>query len=157
MSNEADASYKTVVREAEARSVSLNLEISLNAIGIIISQQQALMEASAIAQQVEAISRSLTPSSITEPSAENREKALQILVELKRLEQLKAIASSQSNSTYFFGDKASLGAGLDGSGGALSIDYAQSVKAGLKSQTGESGNTVGGKGGRPDVGIAAVI
>jgi hypothetical protein len=113
------------------------------------------MEASAIAQQVEAISRSLSPSSIPEPSAENREKALQILVELKRLEQLKAIASSQSNSTYFFGDKASVGAGLDGSGGALSIDYAQSVKAGLlKSQT---GNTVGGKRGGPDVGIAAVI
>jgi len=117
------------------------------------------MEASAIAQQVEAISRSLTPSSIPEPSAENREKALQILVELKRLEQLKAIASSQSNSTYFFGDKASVGAGLDGSGGSLSIDYAQSVKGGLglRSPTGQSGRTVGEKGGRPDLGIAAVI
>jgi len=90
------------------------------------------MEASAIAQQVEAISRSLSPSSASEPTVENRIKALNVLVELKRLEQLKAIANSQSNSTYFFGDKASVGAGIDGAGGPWGVDYAQSVKAGLK-------------------------
>ncbi|KAF9528290.1 hypothetical protein CPB83DRAFT_854791 [Crepidotus variabilis] len=109
-SNEADAAYKTVVRDAEAR------------------QQQALMEASAIAKQVEAISRSLAPDSSTEPSTEHRLTALQMLVELKRLDQLKAIASSDSNSTYFFGDKAALGAGLEGAGGSWGVDYAQNVK-----------------------------
>jgi len=119
-SNEADAAYKTVFREAEAR------------------QQQALMEASAIAQQVEAIARSLSPTSVSEPTSEDRMKALQTLVELKRLEQLRAIASSKSNSTYFFGDKASLGAGVDGAGGPWGVDYAQNMKAGIQSQSGRN-------------------
>jgi len=129
-SNEADAAYKTVFREAEAR------------------QQQALMEATAIAHQVEAIARSLTPESVSEPTQENRMKALQMLVELKRLEQLKAIANSQSNSTYFFGDKASLGAVVDGAGGPWAVDYAQNMKAGFQSQSsrsakiGEAGSVV---------------
>ncbi|KAF8154799.1 hypothetical protein B0H34DRAFT_661203 [Crassisporium funariophilum] len=110
-SNEADAKYKTVFREAEAR------------------QQQALMEASAIAQQVEHIARSLAPNS--DPSSilpEHRQSALATLVELKRLEQLRAIAESKSNSTYFFGDKAALGVAGDPYG----VDYAQRVMAGLE-------------------------
>jgi hypothetical protein len=105
------------------------------------------MEAAAIEQQVSAIARSLTPSS-TEPTSESRVKALQTLVELKRLEQLKAIASSQSNSTYFFGDKASLGADVAAAGGPWGIDYAQNVKGGIQTQTarsakiGEAGSAV---------------
>lgn len=91
------------------------------------------MEATAIAHQVEAIARSLTPESVSEPTPENRMKALQMLVELKRLEQLKAIASSPSNSTYFFGDKASVGAVVDGAGGPWAVDYAQNMKAGFQS------------------------
>ncbi|KAK7457033.1 Synaptotagmin-like protein 2 [Stygiomarasmius scandens] len=116
-SNEADASYKTVVREAEAR------------------QQQALMEASAIAQQVDLISKSIAssrnPSSSsehTEPTLEDKRLALSTLVELKRLEQLKAIARGQGNSTYFFGEKAVMG---QGSGEAYNVDYAEQVKKGL--------------------------
>ncbi|KAF8965435.1 hypothetical protein BDZ97DRAFT_1659011 [Flammula alnicola] len=107
-SNEADAKYKTVFREAEAR------------------QQQALMESSAIAQQVDNIAQSLAPSKDA-VSPEHRRLALATLVELRRLEQLRAIAESKSNSTYFFGDKAALGAAND----AFNVDYAQAVKAGL--------------------------
>ncbi len=104
------------------------------------------MEASAIAEQVEAIARSLTLSSASEPAVENRMKALNVLVELKRLEQLKAIANSRSNSTYFFGDKACLGAGIDGAGGPWGVDYAQNVKAGLKTQDGPHGGKTGHSG-----------
>jgi regulator of protease activity HflC (stomatin/prohibitin superfamily) len=107
-SNEADAKYKTVVREAEAR------------------QQQALMEASAIAQQVEQIARSLAPDN--KDVLPERRTALSTLVELKRLEQLRAIAESKSNSTYFFGDKAAMGSANE----AFNVDYAQQVKAGLE-------------------------
>jgi hypothetical protein len=106
------------------------------------------MEAAAIAQQVEAIARSLTPSSVSEPTPEHRSKALQTLVDLKRLDQLKAIASSQSNSTYFFGDRASVGAVVDGAGGPWAVDYAQNMKAGFQSPSarnariGEAGSVV---------------
>ncbi|KAF5366177.1 hypothetical protein D9758_005811 [Tetrapyrgos nigripes] len=111
--NEADAKYKTVVREAEAR------------------QQQALMEASAIAQQIDLISRSIASSRFSsiatstsasastsngEPTAEDKHKALETLVELKRLEQLKAIANGKGNSTYFFGERAVMGNGVSGTG-----------------------------------------
>ncbi|KAH6905473.1 stomatin family protein [Coprinopsis sp. MPI-PUGE-AT-0042] len=102
-SNEADASYKTVFREAEAR------------------KQQAL------ATQVNEIARALSNSeTVTE---EDRRRALAALIEIKRLEQLKAIAASQSNSTYFFGDKASMGVGSNVE--VFNIDYAQNVKKGL--------------------------
>jgi len=126
-SNEADAAFKTVVREAEAR------------------QKQSIMEASAIAQQVEAISQSLSPNTNPESiTPEIRSRALAVLVELKRLEQLKAIAQSKSNSTYFFGDKAALGSGLEGSGGPWGIDYAQNIKAGIQTSGSEGGKRRGG-------------
>ena len=103
------------------------------------------MEASAIAQQVEAIARSLAPSSSNEPSPGDKLQALQTLVELRRLEQLKAIATSKSNSTYFFGDKASLGEGLSGAGGPWSVDYAQQVKTNMQGANakGSLGGAVG--------------
>lgn len=85
------------------------------------------MEASALAQQVENIAQSLAPSKDAVAS-EHRKLALATLVELRRLEQLQAIAKSKSNSTYFFGDKAALGAAND----AFNVDYAQAVKAGLE-------------------------
>lgn len=109
-SNEADAKYKTVYREAEARL------------------EQSVMEAAALARQIDTISRSIAPSpeAVTE---EHRNLALSTLVELRRLEQLQAIAKSQSNSTYFFGDKSALGVGNND---AFSVDYAQNVKAGLE-------------------------
>ncbi|KAF8650695.1 hypothetical protein AX16_005069 [Volvariella volvacea WC 439] len=104
--NEADATYKVLIREAEAR------------------QQQAVMEAQAVASQIEDIARSIAENKDAVKQSD-REKALQLLVELKRLEQLKAIASSSNNSTYFFGDKSALGQnGTD----AFNIDYAEQVK-----------------------------
>ncbi|PPQ69345.1 hypothetical protein CVT24_001640 [Panaeolus cyanescens] len=110
-SNEADAAFKTVVREAEAR------------------KQQALMESTAIAEQVEHIAQSLADKrSGGVPTAEDKKLALQTLVELKRLEQLRAIAQSKSNSTYFFGDRAAMG--RDASE-AFGVDYAEQVKKGL--------------------------
>ncbi|KAF5310191.1 hypothetical protein D9619_010596 [Psilocybe cf. subviscida] len=103
--NEADASYKTLFREAEAR------------------QQQSLMEASALAQQVDHIARSLAsnPDNVT---PEDRKLALTTLVELRRLEQLRAIANGQGNSTYFFGEKAEMRSASE----YLSTDYSQSLK-----------------------------
>ena len=85
------------------------------------------MEASAIAEQVEHIARSLAPNK-DNIQPEHRQAALTTLVELKRLEQLRAIAESKSNSTYFFGDKASMGSADE----AFNIDYAQHVKAGME-------------------------
>lgn len=79
------------------------------------------MEASALAQQVEALARSLAPSN-EEVSSQHLQIALEKLIEVRRLEQLKAIANSQSNSTYFFGSQASLGQD------PYSIDYAEQVK-----------------------------
>ncbi|PPQ89618.1 hypothetical protein CVT25_012535 [Psilocybe cyanescens] len=122
-SNEADAKYKTVFREAEAR------------------QQQALMESAALSQQVENIARSLAPNSNKEEiTPEHRKLALATLVELKRLEQLRAIAESRSNSTYFFGDKA---AGLGNANDAFNIDYAQNVKAGVSDNGKASRSSIG--------------
>lgn len=85
------------------------------------------MEASAIAQQVDNIARSLAPNK-DDILPEHRQVALSTLVELKRLEQLRAIAESKCNSTYFFGDKAAMGSASE----AFNVDYAQHVKAGLE-------------------------
>ncbi|CAK5274313.1 unnamed protein product [Mycena citricolor] len=109
--NEADAAYKTVVREAEAR------------------QQQAVMEASALARQIESLSEAIaSPGSAPGPS--ERKQALETLVELRRLEQLRAIAKGQGNSTYFFGDRSSLGMGGSATE-AYNLDYAEQIKNGL--------------------------
>lgn len=86
------------------------------------------MEASALASQVEKLAQSIAsnPSNV---QPEDRNRALKTLVELRRLDQLKAIASSSSNSTYFFGDKSALGLG-NGSD-AYNIDYAEKIKGGV--------------------------
>jgi len=62
------------------------------------------MEASALAQQVEELARSLSKTKDV-IDTEARKVALEKLIELRRLEQLRAIAESKSNSTYFFGDR----------------------------------------------------
>jgi hypothetical protein len=84
------------------------------------------MEATAIAQQVEHIATSIAQDK-EHILPEDRQQALRTLVELKRLEQLKAIAGSSSNSTYFFGDKAALGQDAD----SYNVDYAEHVKGRL--------------------------
>ncbi|KAG6854407.1 hypothetical protein C0991_006949 [Blastosporella zonata] len=108
-SNEADAAFKTVVREAEAR------------------QKQSVMEASALAAQVEELARSIAKDKES-ILAEERQRALTALVELRRLDQLKAIAQSKSNSTYFFGDQAALGRAND----AYNVDYAEHIKSSIQ-------------------------
>jgi hypothetical protein len=62
------------------------------------------MEASALAQQVEEIARSISGNKDV-IDLEARKLALEKLIELRRLDQLKAIANSTNNSTYFFGDR----------------------------------------------------
>ncbi|KZP32163.1 hypothetical protein FIBSPDRAFT_848512, partial [Athelia psychrophila] len=105
-SNEAE----TVSREAEAW------------------KQQSLVEISALAQQVEELAKALSKTpDVVDPEA--RLIALEKLVEMRRLEQLQSIGSSQSNSTYFFGDRSALG--QDG----YSIDYAEQVKSGMHKTT----------------------
>ncbi|KAJ7713722.1 hypothetical protein B0H16DRAFT_1809355 [Mycena metata] len=101
----------TVVREAEAR------------------QQQALMEATALAQQIDGVAAAVTAPGSTPGPAERRE-ALSALVELRRLEQLRAIANGTGNATYFFGDRAAMGLGA-GAADAFNVDYAEQVKGGL--------------------------
>jgi hypothetical protein len=64
-------------------------------------KEQAVMEANALATQVAAVASSLASS----PGSEERVLALRTLVEIKRIEQLKAIAKSGNSSTYFFGDR----------------------------------------------------
>ncbi|KAJ6475725.1 hypothetical protein C8R47DRAFT_666302 [Mycena vitilis] len=123
-SNEADAAFKTVVREAEAR------------------KQQALMEASALSQQIDAIAEAVTaPESA--PGPVERKQALTALVELRRLEQLRAIAHGAGNSTYFFGDRAALGLG-GAAGDAYNVDYAEQVKGGLSRKGKDAGSTIAG-------------
>ena len=101
-SNEADAAYKTVFREAEARFAPpspWHYPCPHLTIISLFKKEQAVMEASALANQVSAIAASLNPSN---PGAEERKLALRTI---KRLERLREIAKSGNNSTYFFGDR----------------------------------------------------
>ncbi|KZP11595.1 hypothetical protein FIBSPDRAFT_871146 [Athelia psychrophila] len=88
------------------------------------TETQPLMEISDLAQQVEELAKALSkkPDAV-DPEA--RLIALEKLVEMRRLEQLQSIGSSQSNSTYFFGDRSALGQNR------YSIDYAEQVKSGM--------------------------
>ena len=106
--NEAEAAFTTLVRGAEAR------------------RQQSLLEAEALAAQITEVAKSLAVDG-KEVRVEDRRSALQALVELRRLEQLRAIAESKGNSTYFFGEKAAFG----GDAGLYNVDYAEHVKKGV--------------------------
>ncbi|KAJ3770081.1 hypothetical protein FB446DRAFT_184753 [Lentinula raphanica] len=124
-SNEADARYKTVVREAEAR------------------QQQSIMEASALSEQVSRLAFSISGAKEeSQVKEDDRRRALDALIELRRLEQLKAIARGSGTSTYFFGDQSVYGSNMNGSAaptggrptnsnglsGAYLIDYVEKGK-----------------------------
>jgi hypothetical protein len=65
--------------------------------------QAAVNEGLALARQVEAVTESLISEPGQKPSEQMRLRALDALLELRKLEQLKAIAAGQANSTYFFG------------------------------------------------------
>lgn len=108
---------------------------------IFSRREEALLESSAIASQIETIARSLTPSN-TAPTDGHRRTALETLLELKRLEQLQAIAHGQGNSTYFFGDRSALGVGGTD---AYGVDYNEKLKMGIAPRT------------TPQPGLAAVV
>ncbi|KAF8529389.1 stomatin family protein [Gautieria morchelliformis] len=65
--------------------------------------QAAVNEGLALARQVEAVTGSLMSEPGEKPSEQMKLHALDALLELRKLEQLKAIAAGQANSTYFFG------------------------------------------------------
>jgi regulator of protease activity HflC (stomatin/prohibitin superfamily) len=79
----------------------------------LILESEGMLEAAknqgeALAGQVDILAKSLAaPNTI--PTLDDRVKALDAILELRRLEQLKAIASGSGNSTYFFGDSRGIG------------------------------------------------
>lgn len=85
-------------------------------------------EGEALARQVDILSRALLVGTSGEPTNEDRVKALDALLELRRLEQLKAIASGNGNSTYFFGE--SKGTGRD----PYDVDNLERLKKSLPDQ-----------------------
>lgn len=72
--------------------------------------------------------------------------ALSALLSLARLEQLKAIAIGEGNSTYFFGDKASLGSKMLEEYG---VDFAEKIKKAAQAVSvgsdGAAGSRTGGQ------------
>ncbi|KAJ7715731.1 stomatin family protein [Mycena metata] len=127
-SNEADAAFKTVVREAEVR------------------QQQALMEATALAQQIDGVAAVVTAPG-SQPGPAERREALSALIE-----QLRAIAHGTGNATYFFGDRAAMGLGA-GAADAFNVDYAEQVKGGLARNVHMKGTGTGKVDGGAAVGV----
>jgi hypothetical protein len=90
------------------------------------------MEAQALSQQIDSVALSLAGGVESEVEPHHRQQALDALLQLQRLNQLKAIASSPSNSTYFFGDKSALEGPLAGNS-AYSIDFLENAKGGHRS------------------------
>jgi regulator of protease activity HflC (stomatin/prohibitin superfamily) len=67
------------------------------------AREAAVNEGRALAEQVGLLANALAAG---EPvTAETRAEALRALVEMRRIEQLQAIAHGPGNSTYFFGDR----------------------------------------------------
>lgn len=89
--------------------------------------EAAKNEGEALARQVDILASSLAEPKTT-PSNADRTKALDALLELRRLEQLRAIASGSSNSTYFFGE--TKGTGRD----VYEVDNAEQWKRSLLDQ-----------------------
>ena len=90
--------------------------------------ESARNDARAIAGQIEFIVQALN----VEPTEKDRAAALQALLELKRLDQLQAIAHGHGNSTYFFGD--AKGTGRD----AYEVDNVERWKRNLAHQEAKS-------------------
>ena len=88
--------------------------------------EAAKNEGEALARQVDILARSLEADPKATPSNEQRAKALDALLGLRRLEQLKAIAAGNGNSTYFFGD--AKGTGHD----SYEIDNVEAWKKSLR-------------------------
>ncbi|KDQ63516.1 hypothetical protein JAAARDRAFT_29538 [Jaapia argillacea MUCL 33604] len=105
MVNVAEGQKTRAILESEgALQAQLNQAAGQKEMSILESEgarQASLNEGRALAEQVELIARSLSVGD-ENPSPELRIKALEALVELRRLEQLKAIAKGHGTSTYFF-------------------------------------------------------
>ena len=72
--------------------------------------EAAVNEGKALARQIEVVAETLTADENQKPTEATKLRALEAILELRRLEQLKAIADGNSNTTYFFGgDKAGSG------------------------------------------------
>jgi len=71
--------------------------------------QAAVNEGLALARQIDAVAQSLTLDTGEKPTELVKLKALDALLELRKLEQLKAIAAGHANSTYFFGKESGVG------------------------------------------------
>lgn len=112
--NVAEGHKQRVILESEGELQSQLNKAAGTKQRLILESEGTLAAASnegeALAQQVDILSRVLAGPS-KEPSNNDRTKALDSLLELRRLEQLKAIATGNGNSTYFFGD--SKGTGRD--------------------------------------------
>lgn len=79
------------------------------------------------------------------PSSEHKLKALEAFLELKRLEQLRAIAHGHGNATYFFGDgQTTAQLGKD----AYGVDNWESWKRGARKDTSGSNVKVAGEVGK---------
>ncbi|KIP03121.1 hypothetical protein PHLGIDRAFT_78069 [Phlebiopsis gigantea 11061_1 CR5-6] len=99
----------------------------------LIVESEGMLEAAknqgeALARQVDILARALAAPS-TSPTPSDRTKALDALLELRRLEQLNAIAHGSGNSTYFFGN--AKGTGRD----AYEVDNVERWKSAM-SQSG---------------------
>ncbi|TDL28722.1 stomatin family protein [Rickenella mellea] len=94
------------------------------------SMEAARNEGKALALQIEVVAKTLA-NGTGAPTEKDRTMALTALVELKRLEQLRAIANGSGNSTYFFGDAAK---GV--AGDAYNIDNMEKWKSSISGRKG---------------------
>lgn len=99
-------------RSLQSLTYDLELQATLNTSAgqkqKLILESEGQLEAAkneglALARQVEILAQSLVAEPSAKPTDEDKRRALDALLELRRLEQLKAIAAGHGNSTYFFG------------------------------------------------------
>ncbi|KAI0821079.1 hypothetical protein BC629DRAFT_1458051 [Irpex lacteus] len=106
MINVAEGHKQRVILESEG-ALQSQLNNAAGAKQKLILESQGTLEASknqgqALAAQIDVLARMLAEPG--KPSSEHKLKALEAFLELKRLEQLRAIAHGHGNATYFFGD-----------------------------------------------------
>lgn len=89
--------------------------------------QASVNEGRALAQQIQLVAEAISIDSKEEPTTEMKLRSLDALIKLKRIEQLKAIATGNSNSTYFFGDDMPVSA----DNGAYAVDNMEKWKRSL--------------------------
>ncbi|KAL5535605.1 hypothetical protein ACEPAF_3699 [Sanghuangporus sanghuang] len=106
--NVAEGHKQRAILESEGK-LQATLNTSAGQKQKLILESEGHLEAAkneglALARQVDILAQSLVAEPSASPTDEDKRKALDTLLELRRLEQLKAIAAGHGNSTYFFGD-----------------------------------------------------